>query len=103
MFVPAGNQAVDRAALELLAAQLPRPLYFPFTLTVFRNVQPAQPRFLLPTSSVSRSADGVRLRHPLLEGGQPRKFGVGLGLVPVGHGKEIVGAMIRVAVFDRGS
>src|SRR2546427_8862714 len=52
---------------------------------------------------IAWASDLLRTRNPLVDGGKDRKRGVRLALIPVGHGIEIVRAVIGVAMFDGGA
>src|SRR5947207_222777 len=56
------------------------------------------PSYLL--TRIARPTDRVKPRDPLLQRGQRRKRRVRLRLVPVSYGREIVGAMVTMAVLD---
>jgi hypothetical protein len=44
----------------------------------------------------------MQAREAVANRGQRGKGGVRFGLIPVGDGEEIVGAVVGMAVFDRG-
>ena len=52
---------------------------------------------------VAGAADLVEARNAGFDWWKGRRSGVGLGLVPVGDGEEIVGADIGMAVLDGGA
>ena len=54
-------------------------------------------------AGVAGAADRLKFRDALIDRRKRRRFGVRLGLVPVGHGIVVVGTMIGVAVLDGGA
>ena len=54
-------------------------------------------------SRISRTADGVNLWQAVGNWWQAGEWRVRLGLVPVGHGIEIVRAVVSAAVLDGGA
>jgi hypothetical protein len=54
------------------------------------------------TACISGAAGGIEARQAFFHGRQFGEGGVRLGLIPVGDGVEVVGAVVGVAVFDGG-
>ena len=52
---------------------------------------------------IARAAGGEEARDAVLDGRQNGEWSVRLGLIPIGDGEEIVGAVICVAVLDGGA
>ena len=57
----------------------------------------------MPYSRIAWAAGGLDARDAIVDTGQRGKLRVRLGLIPVGHRIKIVGAVIGMAVLNRGA